>query len=260
MRARTEFKCSFHYMELKKRGMLDTFADNIHRIWDAGASANIEVTPHDELVPYIDEMKEFSMRNFGALPHITIARDDRTKGIDYLTSLPMDEYDKIWGSFDSDFWKYKKTVFGVRQTKFCYSGLWSTYINLATGDAVTCYGGSSLGNVFANPDAPFPEKPTGKCSLAHCYNAHALLTLGCIPGATSVRYGNVRNRIRNDGGQWLQPELLSFFNTKLEENNQRLTSKQEKYYLRLRKIQNVMSRLKRIPRKFKRLLKRLIKS
>lgn len=54
LRARTEFKCSFHYLELKKRGLLQTFADNVHKIWDAGASANIEITPHDELVPYVD--------------------------------------------------------------------------------------------------------------------------------------------------------------------------------------------------------------
>ena len=139
LRARTEFKCSFHYLELKKRGLLQTFADNVHKIWDAGASANIEVTPHDDLIPYVDELKEFSLEQFGALPHLTIARDDRTKGIDYLTALPMDEYDRIWGSFDSGFWRYKKTVFGVKQTQFCYAGLWSAYINIATGYASSCY-------------------------------------------------------------------------------------------------------------------------
>ena len=194
LRARTEFKCSFHYMELKKRGLLQTFADNVHKIWDAGASANIEITANDELVPYLDEVKEFSMKNFGALPHITIARDDRTRGIDYLTSLPMDEYDKIWGSFDSCMFKYKKTVFGVRQTDFCYAGLWSVNINIATGKAATCYVGYPLGNVFENPDEPFPVRATGRCKLPHCYNAHAFLTWGLIPGANNVYYADIRNR------------------------------------------------------------------
>lgn len=50
---RLEFKCSFHYLELKKKGWLERFAENVQKIWDAGASANIELAPSDELIPYI---------------------------------------------------------------------------------------------------------------------------------------------------------------------------------------------------------------
>ena len=90
---RLEFKCSFHYLELKKKGWLERFAENVQKIWDAGASANIELAPSDELIPYIDEVKEFSMKHFGALPHLTILRDDRTSKIDYLTKMTEEEYD-----------------------------------------------------------------------------------------------------------------------------------------------------------------------
>ena len=260
LRARTEFKCSFHYLELKKRGLLQTFADNVHKVWDAGASANIEVTPHDELVPYVDELKEFSLRNFGALPHVTIARDDRTRGIDYLTALPMDEYGRIWGSFGSDFWEYKRSVFGVRQTAFCYAGLWSAYINIATGQATSCYGSWRLGDVFADPESPFPARPAGKCRLAHCYNAHAFLTVGCIPGANSTRYGNIRNRVREDGTNWLQPGLLAFLNTKLEETNERLSPKQERRELARGILGNILMMPRRIAGKVKRVMQGVLKS
>ena len=91
-----EFKCSFHYLELKRHHLLDRFVENVHKIWKAGASANIEITPSDELIPFIDELQAFSLREFGALPHLTIARDDRTKGIDYLTSLSPEEYYDTW--------------------------------------------------------------------------------------------------------------------------------------------------------------------
>lgn len=148
------------------------------------------------------------------------------KSIDSLTALPMDEYNRIWGSFGSGFWEYKKSVFGAKQTEFCYAGLWSAYIDMANGEATSCYGSWHLGNVFENPDSPFPVRPVGKCLLAHCYNAHAFLTVGCIPGANDVYYGDIRNRTRKDGGQWLQPGLLSFFNTKLEESNELLTPSQ----------------------------------
>lgn len=262
LRARTEFKCSFHYMELKKRGLLQTFADNVHKIWDAGASANIEITANDELVPYLDEVKEFSMKNFGALPHITIARDDRTRGIDYLTSLPMDEYDKIWGSFDSDMFKYKKTVFGVRQTRFCYAGIWSVNINMSTGDASTCYWGYPLGNVFENPDEPFPVRATARCKLPHCFNAHMFLTWGLIPGANNVTYADIRNRktTYGGGGNWLQPSLLEFYGSKLEESNERLTPVQEKMQYTLSLLGDIARKLRNAPGKIARLIKKAVKS
>lgn len=226
-----EFKCSFHYLELKKRGKLELFAENVNKIWAAGASANIEITPSDELIPYINEVKEFSMRNFGALPHLSIARDDRTSDIDYLTALPISEYDKVWSQFDSDFWKFKKTIFGVKPKGYCYAGAWSLYIDLSTGQAMQCYCGKNWGDVFVNSRKPLPNMPIGKkCKISHCYNGHALLTLGLIPYATDICYGNIRNRIKVDGSQWLQPELLSFFNSKCIETNNEFSQKEKGRY------------------------------
>lgn len=50
------------------------------------------------------------------------------------------------------------------------------------------------------------------------------MTLGTIPGATEVRYGDIRDRERADGTHWLQPELKAFFNTKLEESNETISN------------------------------------
>ena len=237
-----EFKCSFHYMELKKHGLLDTFAENVRRVWQAGASANIEITPHDELIPYIDEIKAFSLEHFGALPHITIARDDRTKAIERLTALPLDAYMQTWGAFDSGFFNYKSRIFGVRQTGFCYAGMWSLYIDLSTGDAAPCYCGGSIRNVFAYPDEPFPQVSVGKCRLPHCYNGHALLTMGLIPDADAPGYGEVRDRVREDGTHWLQDEMYAFMNTKLADANDRLSRQQERMILLKQAARQIGSR------------------
>ncbi len=226
--AHLEFKCSFHYLELKQKKLLSTFAENTKKIWKAGASASIEMTPSDELIPYIDEIKEFSIKEFGALPQVTIARDDSDKRINYLTNLSLQDYDRIWRQFHSDFWEYKKTIFGVKQEGFCYAGKWSLYVNLADGTARQCYRSFPLGDIFRNPAKPLPDKPVGRCNLPHCYNGHALLTLGLIPDATTVRFGDIRNRIREDQTEWLQPELKAFFNGKLQDSNQQYTSSQEK--------------------------------
>lgn len=240
-----EFKCSFHYLELKKKNLLETFAENVKKVWEAGASANIEITPSDDLIPYIDEVKDFSMKHFGALPHLSIARNDRTDRIEYLTALSIEEYDKIWSQFDSGFWKFKKTIFGKKQTDFCYAGKWSAYIDLSTGNATPCYCGRSLGNVFEKPNSPFPERPVGHCRIAHCYNGHALLTLGLIPGKYDTQYGDIRDRTREDGGHWLQPELKEFFNSKLEESNEELSSTEKLKYSIPADTRTMLSKVKR---------------
>ena len=218
-----EFKCSFHYLELKRKHMLGLFASNVKKAWDAGASATIELTSDDELIPLLDEVKEFSMAHFGALPHISIARDDRSPLISYLTKLPISEYDKVWSAFDSGFWQFKKTIFGKKQTDFCYAGSWSAHVNMATGCATCCYGHMKLGDVIAYPELPFPKRPIGRCPIAHCYNGHALMSIGLIPKKYETRYGDIRDRVRTDGTHWLNDKLRRFFNTQLVESNKEMS-------------------------------------
>lgn len=244
-----EFKCSFHYLELKKKNLLETFAKNVRKMWDAGASASVEITPTDDQIPYLDEIKEFSLKEFGALPHLTIARNDGTKRIEYLTNLSMDEYDKIWSSFDSGFWKYKKSIFGRKQTGFCYAGQWSAYINIETGNMNQCYCGKVIGNAYENIDKPLPECPIGKCSLPHCYNGHAFLTLGLIPENSSANYGDIRDRVKEDGSHWLQQEFKDFINTKLIDSNTELTDKEKKKILRRNTTNNILGIPRRIASK-----------
>ncbi len=241
---RIEFKCSFHYLELIKRDMLDVFAENVKKAWDCGASATIEVTPSDELVPMISDLKEFSINHFGALPHLTIARDDRTKEIEKLTKMPEDEYRKIWSQFDSKLWEYKMQLFGEKQTRFCYAGLWSVNVDIATGRARACYF-EDLGKIFDDLDRPIPFKPIARCPIAYCYNGHAFMTCGLIPGSTDYTYADMRNRVREDGSEWLQPELKYFFSTKLENNNDKWTGIHECVYCKALYAKKELAKIKR---------------
>ncbi len=251
------FKCSFHYLELKNKQLLQIFAENVKKIWDAGASANIEMMPVDEYIPFIDEIKEFSMKHFGALPQLSIARDDRTSGIDHLTKLDMEAYNNIWSQFDSNFWYYKRSIFGVKQTGFCYAGQWSMYLNLCSGFATQCYcHREKPKDIFADPEKPLPLGAIGSCLEPHCYNGHALMTLGLIPGATDVRYGDIRNRIRSDSGQWIQPEMLDFLNSKLVESNTEFSLSQK----RMVKIKNNLRFIANVPHKVLGKVKNIVKS
>ena len=95
------FKCSFHYLQLKQRELLDVFSDNVKKMYGAGASVTVEITPEDDLIPYIEEVKEYSIKEFGALPHITVARDERYDDLRILSKYSEEEYIRIWSTFES---------------------------------------------------------------------------------------------------------------------------------------------------------------
>ena len=218
-------KFSFHYLELKHKKLMETFVSNVSVIKNAGISHSIEVTPHDDLIPYIDEIKDFSLKNFGAVPHITVARNEGTKEIALLSKYSKNEYGKIWSVFDSPLFDFKLRIFGEKRFEFCYAGQWSLYCNLATGDYFQCYGGDFLGNI-RNVRKPIHFRAIGRCRLPHCFNGHAFLALGNIPEMPTPTYAQERDR-KYDGGGWLMPCMSDFFNTKTFESNSRLSKRKE---------------------------------
>ena len=247
---RTELKCSLHYLELKRMKMLELFAQNVSNAWAAGASASIEITPSDELIPYIDDVITFSMDNFGALPQLTIARDDTTKDIDYLTKLTQNEYDRTWSVFDSPFWHFKQSIFKVKRKEFCYAGMFALFVNLTTGETGQCYKCNFYQNIFHDLAKPIRFLPIGRCLHPHCYNGHALLAMGNIPGKfNNVRFGSdIRNRIRTDGSHWLTDELCDFFDDRCDDNNPLLSKSQELYFLMLGRLYGLMHSIKKVRR------------
>ena len=215
------FKFSFHYLELKRLGLLEQFFNNVNLSKRLGASFTVEITPSDELIPYIDDIKKICLEKLGALCHITIARDDRTNGIDVLSAYDFEEYKKIWEQFKSELFSFKSQIFYHKRKEFCYAGEWSAYLNLDTGVLRQCYCGKILGNIYDNLMDPIPFEAIGHhCTLAHCYNGHAFLTLGDIPELNTPTYADVRNRICLDGSEWLSPKMKEFMKSKLCESNQ----------------------------------------
>lgn len=248
LRKRITFKCSFHYLELKKRDLLERFTDNVKKVWESGCSACVEITPDDALIPYIDEVIAYSKEHFGALPHLSIARDDNNRH-EYLTDLSLDEYRKTWEVFESSFWTFKRTIFNVRRNEYCYAGAWSLYVDLATGQAIQCYCSRISQNVFENPDKPIRFLAIGACRDTHCYNGHALLTLGCIPKFTDLGYGMIRDRIRADGTHWIADEIRAFMNTKLEAANPVYQKHEKRKNERKLLYYRVLGKVKRLFRK-----------
>ena len=214
------FKFSFHYLELKRLNLIDTFFENVNLMKNSGASITVEITPSDELEPYIDEIKKISISKLGALPHITIARLDKDN-IPILTKHTKEDYIKIWQEFDSSLFEFKMSVFGHKQKGFCYAGDWSIYLNLVTGDVSQCYSTMKIDNIYENLDRPINFFACGcNCLQPHCYNAHSFLTLGDIPELITPTYASLRNRVCVDGTEWLNEEVKEIMSSKLNELNQ----------------------------------------
>lgn len=213
-------KASYHYLELKRIGLLDSFFDNVRKLHDANISLTIEITPSDELIPYADEAVNLCSEKMGAAPHFTIARDEHNDHLPILTDLSLDEYHHVWGKYDSVMFDYKKCIYGRPIKKFCYAGEWFLCLDLLSGDISQCYGTQRFQNIYSNINEPIHFKPIGsRCPRAHCFNGHALLTQGVVPGEKSPTYAATRDRIMADGEHWLYSDVMSFFSQRLYDNN-----------------------------------------
>ncbi len=217
---RLMMKCSFHYEQLKKLGWLDRFFSNVRMVRDAGASITVELMPHDEILGEREAIRDLCIREVGAPCHLTVARYAGSPLLPRLSRLSVEEYAKAWGMFDSRLFEYKLSVFEKPQHKFCYAGEWMMVLSLGTGEVSQCYTGNGIFNLFKDVDKPLPFKAIGcGCLEAHCFNAHAWLTFGCIPGEDAPYYDEVRNRVCADGSEWLKPRVKAFFHQKFGENN-----------------------------------------
>lgn len=220
---RLGFKFSFHFLELKKRKLLDRFFENVQKVRDAGCSFSVEVTPSDELIPYIDEIKEICLERIGAYCHVTVARNEATISDDkpILSQYKKEEYAKIWSVFDSSFFDFKMSVFGIKRKEFCYAGAWSGVLNMGSGDFTQCYYSYKSQNIFENIKEEINWQAIGKnCLQPHCYNAHAFMTLGLLPSVDTPSYASLRNRVCKDGSEWLTPEMNTFLSNKLSDANE----------------------------------------
>ena len=218
---RLMIKFSFHYLELKKRGWLDLFFNNVAKIRAAGASISVELTPSDEMIPHIDEAIALCQARVGAACHVTVARDERNPDLSILTGHSKPEYQKIWDRFDSELFRFKMSVFGIKRREFCYAGLWSGTLDLVSGNLRRCYRGGTIQDIYEDLDRPIPFHPIGcHCPEPHCFNAHAFMTLGVVPSVRTPPFAEMRNRTCADGSEWLTPGFKAFISRKLGDENQ----------------------------------------
>lgn len=225
---RLGFKFSFHYLELKRLNQFDVFFNNVRMVRQAGCSFSLEVTPSDELEPYIQDVIDKAMQNCGAKPHITVPRAESDRKIPILTKHTKEDFYRIWSVFDSPMLDFKMRHWQEKRKEYCYAGKWSGILDIGLGVFSPCYcqRGYST-NIFDHVDRPIRFLAVGKCRVEHCYNSHSFLTLGVIPEIREENYAQMRDRICEDGSHWLTPEMNAFLSTRLEDSNDIMTGNQK---------------------------------
>lgn len=249
-RKRLGFKFSFHYLELKRLGILDRFFENVQLVRENGMSFSLEMTPCDELEPYIDEIKEICYKYVGALCHLTIPRDMTKENIVLLSKHNFNTFYNIWKVFDSDMFEYKATLWGEQRSEFCYAGAWSGMLNIGNGNLRQCYGNCTRQNIMKDLSKPIEFIPMGHCcDMPHCYNSHSLLGLGCIPEIKG-NYALERDRVdRRDNSHWLTKEMYDFLSNGMDSENieytldeQKKVDKRNRVYQRIGKIKKTIKK------------------
>lgn len=205
------FKFSFHFLELKRTNLMDTFFRNIQLVKKMGASFSVEFCAADELEPFIDEIMGVCMKNIGAYPHLVMPRVDDTKNL--LSKHTLEEFVEIWRIFDSALFDFKVTYWGEKRTEFCRSGEYMFLINGGNGNYSKCYKQGVMQNIFENITQPIIFEPVGHdCKMPHCFNSHFFLTTGCIDEIHDVSYTDIRDRVdANTGEHWLNPIMRELF-------------------------------------------------
>lgn len=213
------FKLSFHYEELESRDLLMTFVQTVKFIEQSAASYTIELMPHDEIIPKIDEIKKFSYQYFGALPHITVARDNR-EGFSLLSDLSYEEYYDIWKQFDSSLFEYKMKQYQSKGCN-CYAGRYGLNIELEQGIVSRCTTVDEyVGNIYEMDAISLDYEPVrDNCPLSYCYNCHVYGPLGVMLKDEEVpTYLEVRDRVKLDGSHWVKEPMAKFIGQKIHEN------------------------------------------
>lgn len=214
------FKCSFHYLELKKRNLMNSFFQNIKKIREMGASFSVELCASDELEPYINEIKEICLSEIGAYPHVVIPRTDDTKEL--MSKHSLAEFSEIWKVFDSALFDFKLKYWGEKRTEFCSAGQYEFLVNGGNGNYSKCYKQGVTQNLFNDLTKPILFEPVGyDCKMPHCFNAHIFLGFGCIKEINDTTYANMRDRIDiNTGEHWINPIMNEVFSHRFDEYNE----------------------------------------
>lgn len=246
---RLNFSFSFHYNELIRLNLMDTFFDNIDKVRNAGCSFVVQINLCDEYLDVWSDIKKICVNRVGAPPQVAATRKEYDLCSDIIlhTNLELDAYINKGREFDSPLFEFTMKNFNLHRTEFCYAGDWSGTLNFGTGVLTKCYGLKGK-DIFSDIEKPIHFCAVGKCPSLFCMNSSHFLSLGDIPELSTPTYAELRDR---KNVQWYNSTMKAFLSQKLSDNNN-LYGKKQKL------IVNVSSTLRNYGLLVKRIIKKVV--
>ncbi len=216
--ARLHISYSMHFLELKKRHLIETFFSNIKRAREEGCSILLQINLVDQYIPYLEEIKELSLKYVGAYPQVALTRFDNPRKYEIFTNLSTEEYLGVGNTLDSPLFEFTFKNFNQKRREFCYAGYWTAKLNLGTGMMTGCYGYGFSQNIFEDTSKPISWRPIGNhCPFAYCINSSHFMSQGVIPELEPLpSYADLRNRKE---AQWYTLEAEDFLGHKFVDEN-----------------------------------------
>ena len=228
--SKLHFSFSFHYVELLKKKLVDTFFDNIQKVKKSGCSILLQINLADEYVPYWEEIKRISKEKCGALPQVALTREQSNGSFKIMTKTMSDEeYIQKGKEMNSPLFDFTCKNFMVKRNEYCYAGFWSATLNLCTGEMTGCYGNGIKQNIFKNIEKPIKWMPIGKhCCAKYCFNSSHFMSQGIIPELLPLpSYGALRNR---DSADWYTEDAKQFLYSQFEKSNNLISKSKQLLY------------------------------
>lgn len=216
---RLHISFSFHYLELKRFNLIETFFSNIEFVKSLGCSYIVQVNLYDKYIPHLKEIKEICIKHTGAYPQVATTRKEEslTKKIEIMSDKSIDDYTQLGKTFESPLFDFTMKNFNIKRKEFCYAGSWAYTLNIKTGILKRCYASTIHQNIFKDIDTPIMDMAVGKeCNSLFCLNSSHFMSLGVIPELSTPTYAELRNR---ENADWYSPEMKEFLNSKLYDVN-----------------------------------------
>ena len=216
-RQKVMFTFSLHYIELKRRGLLDTYFNNIKMVRNAGCSIFIHLVLAEQYLKMLDEIKTACMSYIGALPHVGLVRDESDMQSRKLAvKMNEDDFFEIGHSFNSSFFGIQEYLYKKGKIKdYCYAGQLGILLNFSSGNARQCMCNTKGYNVFEKPNEPIRFEAVGhNCSAPWCF-CDAFQILGMIPQLGLSGYADAFNGNRKD---WATDYMKEALNVKLADD------------------------------------------
>lgn len=215
---RTCFSVSLHYVELINKDLKQVFVDNINKLKKAQISFHMNMTIGEDYLPYLEEIKEFCLKEVGFLPIITFAVDSNNGWRRYpcFTDEIIENANKIFEQ--SSVVTYEGEFLPEYRNEFCYIGDWGFVLNIENGDVQACFQSPINQNIFKDLSKPIKYEALGTCCATYCAMGPAFQAFGFLPEFDNVfpTFAKLYKNIGFYGG-----DFDEYLNNKLSETNKK---------------------------------------